>query len=151
MNNLENIEIFEANYDDRETVINLIRMYMEFYEKPVHEKSSLDTLVNTIIKNKDLGLFYVCTVNKEPVGFATLYTTFSTLSMGRAMILNDLFVIPDYRKLGVGDMLFNTCKKYVQDNNYAYMEWVTAKDNIVAQNFYKKQKANKSDWIVYSI
>ncbi|HEF1857072.1 TPA: GNAT family N-acetyltransferase, partial [Bacillus cereus] len=64
MNNLENIEIFEATYDDRETVINLIRMYMEFYEKPVHEKSSLDTLVNTIIKNKDLGLFYVCTVNK---------------------------------------------------------------------------------------
>lgn len=38
MNNLENIEIFEATYDDRETVINLIRMYMEFYEKPVHEK-----------------------------------------------------------------------------------------------------------------
>ncbi|HGE5782846.1 TPA: N-acetyltransferase family protein [Bacillus pseudomycoides] len=151
MNNLKNIEVFKATYEDRETVINLIKMYMEFYEKPVHDKNSLDELVNTIIKNADLGLFYICTVNKDPVGFATLYTTFSTLSIGRAMILNDLFVIPNYRELGVGDMLFNTCKKYVQDNNYAYMEWVTAKDNIAAQNFYKKQKANKSDWIVYSI
>ncbi len=41
-------------------------------------------------------------VDGAPAGFALLYPTYSSLRLGRWWVLNDLYVIPRYRRRGIG-------------------------------------------------
>ncbi|WCK56715.1 GNAT family N-acetyltransferase [Aneurinibacillus sp. Ricciae_BoGa-3] len=66
-------------------------------------------------------------------------------------MLNDLFVHPEARGQKVGETLFLHCLKYIREHSFAYMQWETAKDNVVAQALYNKLGGHLSDWLVYEI
>lgn len=64
---------------------------------------------------------------------------------------NDLFVCEEARGQKLGEKLFETCLNYIRENNFAYMTWETAKENIIAQTLYNKMGGKKSDWLVYEV
>lgn len=136
---------------DRTEMIRLIKGYLDFYERPHPEESKLHDLLDTLEHQPERGLQFVAELDGQAVGFATLYSTFSTLRAQQAMVMNDLFVEPQYRSHGVGQVLFAACHDHVRNNGYAFMEWVTAQDNHGAQKFYDRQGAERGTWVPYSI
>ncbi|KEO82582.1 GNAT family N-acetyltransferase [Tumebacillus flagellatus] len=145
------VTVRRTTRDDRALVLPLIKGYLDFYEVAHPADEKLHALLDTLELQPERGLQFIAEVDGKPVGFATLYSTFSTLRAQKAMVMNDLFVLPEARKHGVGQALFQACANYVKDNGYAFMEWVTASDNETAQRFYEAQGATRGTWVGYSV
>lgn len=136
---------------DRAEMIRLLKAYLDFYQREHPADEQLHHLLDTLEQQPQRGLQFLAEQDGRAVGFATLYTTFSTLRAQEAMVLNDLFVEPETRGTGVGHLLFEACRQHVEANGYAFLEWVTAPDNLTAQRFYEQHGASRSPWLVYSI
>ncbi len=84
------------------------------------------------------------------MGFATVYFTFDTVAARRVATMNDLFVAPDDRNLGLGRALIARCHAFAQENECALLQWVTAADNDTAQALYGKL-ATRTRWVTYEM
>lgn len=147
-----NVVIRNAIAEDTESLKKLMTDYIvHFYKKPDPEKGEVAKLIQTLQDNPLLGIQFVAEANGVICGFATLYFTFSTLSLKRAAILNDLYVSPETRGHKVGEQLFQTCLSFIREQDMAYMSWETGKDNLIAQKLYEKMGGQLSEWLNYSI
>ena len=71
------------------------------------------------------------------VGFTQLYPSFSSASAGRIWILNDLFVTPDARRLGVGRVLIQAAHDHARETRALRVVLSTAHANQAAQALYE--------------
>jgi GNAT superfamily N-acetyltransferase len=147
----QSVVVRKATSADRTEMIRLMKGYLDFYQRPYPEESKLNHLLDTLERQPERGLQFIAELDGKGIGFATLYSTFSSLRAQEAMVMNDLFVEPAYRGTGAGRVLFEACKLHVYNNGYAFMEWVTAADNETAQKFYERQGAERGKWVPYSI
>ena len=72
------------------------------------------------------------------MGFPQLYPVFSSISMKKSWILNDMFVDLEARKLGIGQLLLNQAKYYAIRTGAKSLVLETAPDNYAAQKLYEK-------------
>ena len=130
------MEIYQATMEDLEGVSNLFNLYRLFYQK-TSDIEGAKAYIKERLENKDSVIFVV--KNKhEYVGFTQLYPTFSSISMKRAWILNDLYVKTDARKQGIGEMLLQRVKNYAIETGAKSISLSTAPDNYSAQKLYTK-------------
>ncbi|WP_395352713.1 GNAT family N-acetyltransferase [Variovorax sp. UC122_21] len=73
------------------------------------------------------------------VGFAQLYPIFSSVSLTRVFILNDLFVAAAGRRKGVGSRLLAAVESYAWSLGAARISLNVARDNVSAQQLYGRQ------------
>lgn len=66
-----------------------------------------------------------------------IYPSFSSVSMQRLWILNDLFIKQDHRKKGVAKLLFEAYNTFSGKINANRIELATALDNNDAQRLYE--------------
>lgn len=135
------MEIFQAAIEDLEGVSNLFNLYRMFYQ----QESDLDgakTYIKERIESKE-SVIFVVKDKQNYVGFTQLYPAFSSISMKRAWILNDLYVDTKARKQGVGEMLLEKAKKYAMATGAKSLSLSTATDNYSAQRLYEKNGYKK--------
>ncbi|WP_315615240.1 GNAT family N-acetyltransferase [Alkalihalobacillus sp. MEB130] len=81
---------------------------------------------------------FVAKDHERFVGFVQLYPTFTSVSMKKAWILNDLYVKKEYRRSGVAQQLIQLSIELCNDTGAKFLSLETAATNIKAQNLYKK-------------
>jgi len=130
------MDLHQATIKDLEGLSNLFNLYRLFYQQE-SDLEGAKTYIKERIENKESVLFVVR--DKENyVGFTQLYPTFSSISMKRAWILNDLYVDEKARKQGVGELLLHKAKEYAIETGAKYLSLSTAPDNYSAQRLYEK-------------
>jgi Acetyltransferases len=72
----------------------------------------------------------------QAIGFTQLYPSFSSVSMKRIWILNDLFVTAKHRKRGAAQSLLQAAKEYAVRTKSKGLELATAPDNERAKRLY---------------
>lgn len=127
--------IKQATLTELEDIIPLFNAYRLFYGEPINETASFVFLKDRLEKKESVILLSY--KNKVPVGFTQLYPTYSSVSLKATLILNDLFVHENYRKMGVAKSLLDAAKGYCLENNYKGLALETAIDN-PAQYVYEK-------------
>lgn len=130
------MQIYQATLEDLEGVANLFNLYRVFYE----QKSDIEgarAYIMERLENKDSVIFVVKN-NQQYVAFTQLYPTFSSISMKRAWILNDLYVHVESRKQGIGEMLLQKVKEYGIQTGAKSITLSTAPDNYSAQRLYER-------------
>jgi len=70
-------------------------------------------------------------------GFTQLYPSFSSTSMQPLYILNDLYVVPAARRLGVGRALLERARAFAAGAGAATLVLQTAITNLPAQTLYE--------------
>lgn len=146
------IEIRMVREEDIPQLLDLMLEYItDFYKRPKPREDSLRDLIASLIANTTSGKQFVAEKDGKLLGFATLYFSMSTLQVKRTAILNDLFVMEAGRGQKIGEKLFQACLSYIRQNDFAYMTWETAKDNMVAQSLYSKMGGKLSEWLTYEI
>jgi GNAT superfamily N-acetyltransferase len=73
----------------------------------------------------------------EALGFTQLYPSFSSVSLKRLWILNDLFVGPDVRRGGVGRRLLQRAREWAIETEAKGLVLATAVTNSTAQALYE--------------
>ena len=71
------------------------------------------------------------------IGFTQLYRTYSSVSMQAFFILNDLYVLPEFRRKGAGEKLLKGAKELCGKLRFKGLALETANDN-PAQQLYEK-------------
>ena len=79
-------------------------------------------------------------------GFALIFKTFSTFKAKTNYYIEDLFVFPEYRNLGIGKQLFDYIKDFAQVHGANKVEWYVNNANQGAIDFYKKNGAKALDY-----
>ncbi len=112
----------------------LFNNYRKFY-KQSQDLEACKTFIKRRIENNDSYIF-VASRKSQLVGFVQLYTSFSSVSMEKLYILNDLFVLKQARRHGVADKLMQRAEEFANNNQACKLVLETHKDNLVAQNLY---------------
>ena len=110
--------------------------YRMFYEQNADLEGATQYIKERLEKNE--SVIFVVKNEEEYVGFTQLYPTFSSISMKRAWILNDLYVDEVARKQGVGEMLLGMAKEHAVKTGAKSISLSTAPDNLAAQRLYEK-------------
>jgi ribosomal protein S18 acetylase RimI-like enzyme len=145
-----NIEaVGEADLGD---LLPMLRAYCDFYEVAPPD-ADLEALARALIADPEREGLQLIARGEEgkPLGFATLYWTWQTLTAGRAAVMNDLFVHPQARGKGIGRALIEECRRRAREHGCPELVWETAPDNEAGQHLYDSLTDDRSTWIYYTL
>jgi GNAT superfamily N-acetyltransferase len=142
-------QVGEADLAD---LLPMMRAYCDFYGVAPND-ADLEGLARALIADPDReGIQLLARGDGgEALGFATVFWSWQTLSAARVAVMNDLFVVPETRKQGVGRALIEECRRCAAERGAAELVWETALDNETAQRLYRSLNAEESRWISYSL
>ena len=114
--------------------INKIAEYEKMSDDVVLDKK---TLRDYLFNKKIAKCKFIMEDNKE-VGFALYFYNFSTFKGKAGLYLEDIFILEEYRKYGIGTKLFNEFKKHCKENNIQELKVTASSKNLNAIKFYQK-------------
>jgi len=146
------MRIAQVGEADLAALLPMMRAYCDFYEVAPSD-ADLEGLARALIADPDReGIQLLARGDGgEPLGFATVFWSWQTLSASRVAVMNDLFVVPETRKQGVGRALIEECRRRAGERDAAELVWETALDNETAQRLYRSLNVEESRWISYSL
>jgi GNAT superfamily N-acetyltransferase len=91
-------------------------------------------------------------VDGKAVGYAIYLFTYSSFLARPTLYLEDLFVLPEHRRLGLGGAFFKSLLAEARREGCGRMEWVVLDWNTPAHRFYRKLGAKPlEDWNTYRL
>lgn len=141
----------EACKDDVKLILAFIRELAE-YEKLSHEVIATEEILEkSLFGNRPYAEVLFAMVDNKEVGFAIFFHNFSTFVGKPGLYLEDLYVKPDYRKLGIGKALMKYCTQKAIERDCGRMEWWVLDWN-PARKFYEQMGAIAMDeWVTYRL
>jgi len=140
MNNA--VEILQASIFDLDKLIPLFDAYRVFYKQKNSDLPAIRQFLQDRLRNLDSVIFCASRIpaneKEDCVGFCQLYPSFSSVSMRRIWILNDLFVSPSARNLGIGEKLIRQAIAFAKATEAKKLVLQTGKDNKTAQKLYSR-------------
>ena len=128
------VHVRRAERADLPNLVPLFDAYRRFYEQP-SDPAGAERFLSERLDRRE-SVVFVAEARGVPVGFMQLYPIFSSTSLGRVYVLNDLFVASAARKKGVGGLLLETARAWGRNEGVHSLELSTAVDN-PAQRLYE--------------
>lgn len=125
----------QATVSDLQELVPLFDGYRQFYERPSDVSGARAFLLERFRHAE--SVVFLAHLGSEPVGFTQLYPSFSSASMARIFILNDLFVREDARGKGVSRKLIGAATDFARAVGAARLVLSTAVTNTHAQAVYE--------------
>ena len=130
------MHILNVTKEELGKVIPLFNQYRQFYNQPSNLKGAATFLSARIELNQ--SIIFLAEVEGQQAGFVQLYPVFSSVSMRKAFILNDLYVEKSFRELGVAQALIEKCFAFCEQEQATYITLQTAPANQAAKRLYEK-------------
>ncbi len=134
------IRIIRAETKHIPLIAPLFDVYRQFYRQMTDLDGAQDFLTQRFREGNSIIFLAILAEGEEdqkPCGFAQLYPSFSSVSMKRVWILNDLFVIPQMRRKRIGRMLLEYAQAFALETHAKGLTLKTAVDNYAAQALYE--------------
>ncbi|MFD6440994.1 GNAT family N-acetyltransferase [Peribacillus sp. NPDC060186] len=130
------MSINKATLNELDTLTELFDLYRVFYEQTSNPEGAREFLKERLTNEE--SVIFMAYDEENPIGFVQLYPTFSSVSMMRSWVLNDLFVKENARKKGFGEKLLKAAIIFAKETGAKGVSLETAKDNNNAQKLYEK-------------
>ena len=143
------IALRPATEADVADIVRLVRALAD-YEKLLHEVVSTETdFQERLFGPNPVAHAVVAEHDGAVVGMALYYHTFSTFTGRCDLFLEDLFVMPEHRGLGIGLALFRHLAAIAVRERCRRVEWRVLNWNQPAIDFYTRIGATTmTDWAV---
>lgn len=138
------MKINKATSADIGALSSIFDEYRQFYGQASDLKGSSSFLADRL-NNDESTVFMSVDLNGRAMGFTQLYPSFSSVSLGRIFVLNDLFVRPEYRGKGLARELISEAIGYAKEEGAIRLSLSTARTNVAAQSLYEKIGWNKDE------
>ena len=151
MNGTE-ISLRPARREDVPVVARLIRDLAE-YERLAHEcRADEAALEAHLFGPRPYAEVILAEVDGEPAGFALFFHNYSTFLTKPGVYLEDLYVVPERRGLGLGRRLLGELARLAVERSCGRLEWSVLKWNAPAIGFYERLGAvPMAEWQVYRL
>ena len=130
------MSILRATSNELDDLAELFDLYRVFYEQK-SDLSGAKEFIKERLNNEESVVFIAFDEN-DPIGFVQLYPTFSSVSMKRTWVLNDLYVKEIARGKGFGEKLLHKAITFAEKTGAKGVSLETDKENVNAQSLYEK-------------
>ena len=146
---MSELKIKFATSDDTSIVLEFIKKLAD-YEKLSHEVvATEEELKKTIFAKNSNAEVILGFLEETPVAFALFFHNYSTFLAKKGLYLEDLFVLPEYRRNGFGKIMLKYLAKLALERNCGRFEWSVLDWNKPAIDFYKSIGAEqKKEWLL---
>ena len=144
------IKIISLTDDFIDGFAELMDEYRAFYGKQTNFGESRK-YVCQLLNNDSVFFLLAISADEKPIGFCTLFQSFSSVQAKKIFILNDLYVHNDHRHFGYGGQLLDAAIALAKKHKINFLKLETAKDNVAAQNVYEKHGWKRSGFLSYGI
>ena len=141
-----------ATADDVPRLLAFIQGIAE-YERLEHQVTATEEgLLTSLFGDEPAAEAVLAFADGEPAGFAVYFHTYSTFLGRRGMHLEDLYVSPEYRRLGLGTLLLRRVAAIAVERGCGRFEWMALDWNTDAHNFYEGLGAEMlPEWQLFRI
>ncbi len=152
MNATTKFRIEPATEKDVPDILSLIKGLAE-YERLAHEVvATEESLRESLFGARRVAEVILGYAGTAAVGFAVFFHNYSTFLGRPGIYLEDLFVLPEWRRRGLGTQLLSYLAREAVARNCGRLEWSVLDWNEPAINFYKKLGARAMDeWTVFRV
>jgi GNAT superfamily N-acetyltransferase len=143
--------LHHATENELPIILALIKDLAE-YEKLSHAVVATEEILRVSLFERRAAEVVIGYSGDEPAGFAVFYRTFSTFLGVPGMYLEDLFVIPKFRRHGLGRTFLTHLAQIADERGYGRIEWSVLDWNELAIGFYRALGAKPMDeWTVFRL
>jgi GNAT superfamily N-acetyltransferase len=140
------MKIRQARKGDEVAIMGLIHGLAAYEKAPEQVVNTAEDLAVHLFEEGICDAL-VAEFDDQIVGFALFFTNYSTWK-GKCLYLEDFYVLPEYRKSGIGSRLFDDVVKIAMDRGVKRMDWQVLEWNEPAISFYRKKQATLDpEWI----
>lgn len=142
-----NLKIRPAIPSDVDSIANLIHQLAD-YEKLAHEVTGdINDLWTHLFGQDPSAQVIIAEWDGQTAGFALYFYNYSTFLMKPGLYLEDLFVLPNYRRRGIATALLKHLAQTALDKGCGRFEWSVLDWNEPAIAFYQGIGATlMQDW-----
>jgi ribosomal protein S18 acetylase RimI-like enzyme len=137
--------VSQATINDLDPLVVLFNEYRIFYKQQSDTEMGRAFLFDRFVHNESVLFVVKDSEVYQTIGFIQLYPSFSSISMKRSWILNDLYVSEAYRGRGVAQLLIDAAVEFAAQTNAKGLAISTAIDNESAQRIYERNGFRKDD------
>ena len=138
-----------ATRADIPLILELIHALAEYEREPDAVEATGDLLEEQLFGEQPGAEVIIAEVDGQGAGFALFFHNFSTWRGRRGLYLEDLFVRPEFRGLGLGRALMIRLAKLAVQRGCGRFEWSVLDWNTPAIDFYRSLGAvGMDEWTV---
>jgi GNAT superfamily N-acetyltransferase len=146
------IRIDPATEADVPLILELIKGLAEYERLAPDVVATEEGLRRALFGERSHARVLVARAGAEAVGFAVYFYNFSTFLGRPGIYLEDLFVLPAWRRQGIGRRLLGHLAKVAVAEGCGRLEWSVLDWNEPAIQFYRSIGAKPMDgWTVYRL
>lgn len=146
---MNTLTVRQAVLADLEALAPLFDGYRQFYGQP-SDISAAHAFLRARFEHGESFVF-IALNGDTPVGFTQLYPSFSSVSLARIFVLNDLFVQTQARRKGVASALLSAATEFAKSLGAVRVSLSTAISNESAQAVYQAAGWKRDDqfWVYH--
>jgi GNAT superfamily N-acetyltransferase len=141
----QQISILPAVKGDVPAILRFIRKLAEYENLSDQVVATEASLRGHLFGPHPAAQVLLARIESQPVGFALFFQTFSTFLAAPGIWLEDLFVLPEYRRRGVGRALLRRVASIALQRSCGRLEWSVLDWNEPALEFYQTSGAQTMD------
>lgn len=141
-------EVRRASRADMPAVLELLRELATFEKLTPPDGAGYARLL------RDLGTrfdAFVAMDGEKAVGYAMFYETYSSFSARPRLWLEDMYVTPSHRKMGVGKALMREVAREGVRRGCGKAAWAVLDWNTEAMKMYDRMGGSKQPWVWYEM
>ena len=131
------MRIVQATLEHLDQLTPLFVKYRALYNQLPYPETSRKVLEKRISRKESLIYLAMPDDEDKILGFCQLYPSYSSLSLKRVWILNDIYVSEDARRQLVADRLIQTAKQMAKETNAVRLRVASSIDNVVGHKLYE--------------
>ncbi len=144
--------IRRATARDASTLLTLIDALAEYEKLEPPDAAAKQRLIKDIGGEHPRFEAFLAEVEGRAVAYAIVFETYSSFLALPTFYLEDIFVLPEYRKMRIGYALFNAMVAEAHRRGCGRMEWSVLDWNRLAIDFYLKIGArHMKEWNLYRL
>ena len=146
------LTITPATPEDIPIILDLIRGLAEYEREAESATATPEQLHAALFGGRPAAECIIARLDDSAVGFALWFQSFSTWTGLPGMWLEDLFVLPQFRRRGVGRALLAYLARLCVERGYGRFEWSVLDWNTPALDFYQSLGAvAMEEWTIHRL
>ena len=144
--------IVRATERDIPAILSLIKGLAEYEKLSAEVTATEEALRESLFGPNAAAEVLIAYGGSTPIGFAVYFQNYSTFLGRPGIYLEDLFVLPEWRRRGYGRRLLAEVARIALERKCGRLEWAVLDWNEPALHFYRSLGARAMDeWTVYRL
>lgn len=148
LNPLSIEKVDEESFND---FLGLIDKLAEFEKLRSPDSEAKNRLRQDCLSQNPKYQAFIGKIKDKPIAYIIYFFTYSSFLAMPTLFLEDIFVLEEYRRQGVGKKMFKFIKDTAKREGCDRIEFTVLKWNKAAQQFYEENKAQRLEWFLYRI